>query len=305
MKTIAITGCTGTIGIALIKECLKQKINVLAFVKPGSINESRIPVDDSVKKIYCGLDDIANFETGDLKADAFIHLAWSGTIGKTRDKTQLQIDNIKYALDSVDLAEKLGCKIYIGAGSQAEYGRKEFAIKENMAAEPETAYGIAKLCAGQITRAYCREKGICHIWPRIFSTYGPFTQPDSIINYTIRKLLLNETPELTGCEQIWDFIYVDDAARAILKLVDNGRDGEIYNIASGQTKTLREYLKVIELEVGLQDKCAFGIVDYSAGTVMHLEGCIDKLQRDTGYKPEVSFEEGVRRTVEWGRNYYK
>lgn len=305
LKKIVLTGATSTIGTALIRQCIENSIEVIAFVNPGSSNEKRIPNNSLIKKIYCSLDEMKTFEeTSDLSAQAFFHLAWGFTNRQVRDNPDSQADNIKYSLDSVELARKLGCSVYIGAGSQAEYGRYSEIISEETITKPETAYGMAKLCSGQMTRLKCDDYGIKHIWPRIFSTYGPNTQDSTIINYTINSLLHQKKPSLSKCEQIWDFLYVDDAAKALLLLAEKGKNGEIYNIASGKTRTLKEYIEIVKRKIDSSATIGYGELSYNSNTVMHLAADITKVRRDIGFEPSIDFEEGIEKTIAWAKMYY-
>ena len=178
------------------------------------------------------------------KYDVFYHLAWAGTTGKARNDMYLQNENIKFTLDAVELASKLGCKVFIGAGSQAEYGRYEGRLTPDTPVFPENGYGMAKLCAGQMSRIRCRELGIRHIWVRILSVYGPYGK-DDMISQTLRKIMAGEKAEFTLGEQIWDYLYSGDAARALLLLAEKGKEGKIYVLGSGETRKLRNYIEII------------------------------------------------------------
>lgn len=302
---VALTGATSTLGTAIIRECIKNGIEVIAFTNKGSLNENRIPKNRLVQKVYCSLEEMRNFECENLKADVLFHLAWGHTNRQLRNDLQPQIDNISYSIDSVLLAKKLQCKTYIGAGSQAEYGRTCEVLNEDTAVNPETAYGMAKLCAGQMTRMECKKYGIKHIWPRILSTYGPNTQDTTILNYTIKSLLNQKKPDLTKCEQIWDFLYVDDAAKALMLLAEKGSNGEIYCVSSGKTRKLKEFIDIIKEKLNVDIEIGFGNIPYDENTVMHLAGDITKLQNTTGFVPQVSFEEGITKTIQWAKEYYK
>lgn len=301
---IALTGATSTIGTAIVRECISNGIEVLALVNKNSLNISRIPYSQLITIIECSLQDMENLNTEGMTAEVFFHLAWGNTNRLVRNEAEPQIENIKYSLDSVRLASRLGCEVYVGAGSQAEYGRVEGIIDEETAVHPETAYGIAKLCSGQMTRIECEKLGIRHIWPRIFSTYGPYTQDSTILNYTIRELLNKHRPSLTKCEQTWDFLYVDDAARALLLLAEKGRNGEIYCISSGRSDMLRHFIEIICTELKSSIEIGFGDLDYGENTVMHLAGDISKVRKETGFTPLVSFKEGIDKTIEWAKEYY-
>lgn len=308
IKSIVLTGATSSIGTAIIDECIKQNIEVLALVNPGSKNIDRITRADRVEIRECDLDSLGDFEYPDKAYDALIHLAWAATAGDAaRNQLQPQALNIQYALDAVELASRLCCNVYVGSGSQAEYGRTDEVLTEDTVPRPETAYGMAKLCAGQMTRLACKQKGIRHIWPRILSAYGPKCQPQSVLNYTLTELIGGRRPVLSAGEQIWDFIYTGDVARAILLLADKGHDGEVYIIGSGDARPLREYLQaarsVVEKKTGIEaPELGLGDKPYSESAVMHLACDIDKLRIDTGFELEVSFDKGIENTIDWLKN---
>lgn len=303
MKRVVITGATSSIGIALIEECIEKGIEVLAIANKGSKNLGRIPKNTLVSVFEASLNEYSSIFQGENalgKYDIMFHLAWAATQGDgARALLQPQAMNIMYSLDAVDLAERLGCAVFVGSGSQAEYGRTNEVLTEETECHPETPYGMAKLCAGQMTRLACKEKGIKHIWPRILSAYGPNCQPQTIINYTIFELLQCREPELTKCEQIWDFIYTTDVAKALILLSDKGRDGNIYIIGSGNSAPLKDY--ILQIKKVMKSTCSigFGKRDYTNNTVMHLACDISKLRKDTGYEATISFEEGIKRTIEW------
>lgn len=313
IKKIVITGATSSLGIALIDECIKQNIEVLAICNRNSKNLQRIPQHALVTVTECELSAFSDYEVDwTVQYDVFFHLAWASTQGDVaRNNLQSQVENIQFALDAVDLAEKLGCKVFIGAGSQAEYGRKEQILTEQTPCDPETAYGMAKLCAGQMTRLACKQRGIKHIWPRILSAYGPNCQPQTIINYTITELLQGRKPLLSGGEQIWDFIYTGDVARALLLLAQEGKNGEVYVVGSGKSRKLKEYLKCVRKIVidynrkskkSTEFECpqlGLGERPYGDQAVMHLVGDINKLQHDTGFEIDTEFEEGIQKTIKW------
>ena len=303
---VVITGSTGAIGLALIDECVMRNICVLAIVRESSDKRYRIPVNPLIEVEELELDKYGNVPDdllerhGDKPYDVFFHLAWDATQGdEARDQLLPQAMNIKYSLDAVELAYKFGCHTFVGAGSQAEYGRTQETLTEVTECRPETPYGIAKLCAGQLTRIACKQHGIKHIWPRILSAYGPNCQPQTIINYSITEFLNKRIPKLTKCEQIWDFIYTDDVARALLLLADKGRDGEAYVIGSGDARPLREFMTILRDIVAPSEELGLGEKPYSDRTVMHLSCDITKLKVDTGFEVLTSFEDGIKQTRDW------
>jgi len=295
-----ITGATGAIGMALIKELTAHGDEILVLCRSESARTKRIP--DNVKKIDCPLDKMSELDLGDEKYDAFFHFAWEGTTGEARNDMFLQNRNVKHTLDAVDLAARLGCKVFVGAGSQAEYGRVEGDLNSKTPAFPENGYGMAKLCAGEMSRVMCSRLGIRHIWTRILSVYGPFDGDGSLISFAISKALAGERASFTAGEQVWDYLYSGDAAKAMVALAERGKDGGVYCLGSGKKRLLREYLEVLrdtanpEAELGLGDR------PYPDKQVMYLCADISELVEDTGYVPQTKFEDGIKETIEWHKN---
>ncbi|MGM9551709.1 MAG: NAD-dependent epimerase/dehydratase family protein [Clostridia bacterium] len=295
MKRAIITGATGAVGTALINELIKRNTEVLVILREGSARNEHIPNHPLVTKRYCDLANLFTIQNdGNVKYDVFYHLAWMGTTGQARNDMYLQNLNVKYALDAVGMAKRFGCKTFIGTGSQAEYGRVEGLLKPNTPTNPETGYGMAKLCAGQMTRAYAKELGIGHIWVRILSVYGPFDNKNSMVMSTINKLKNNIVPLLTKGEQMWDYLYSADAARAFYLLGEKGIYGKTYVLGSGKARPLKEYIKDIHSVVNPDCDISLGAVPYAEKQVMHLQADITELINDTGFEPEVEFTEGIK-----------
>lgn len=297
-----MTGPTGTIGTALIRQCVRQGVEVYALCRRHSARRDRIPEHEGVHVVECGLEELARLDAADFPGcDAFYHLGWAGTTGDARNDMGLQLDNVRYTLDAVAAACRLGCRVFIGAGSQAEYGRVEGRLEPSTPAFPETGYGMAKLCAGQMSRRECGRLGIRHIWARILSVYGPYDSESSMVMSSIRKLLAGEKPLFTKGEQRWDYLYCEDAARALFLLGELGKDQKIYCIGSGAADRLENYIRIIGEQTNPQVPLGIGEVPYSENQVMYLCADIRQLQEDTGFRPKVSFEEGIRNTVDWAK----
>ncbi len=302
MKRAVITGPTGAIGTALIEYLEGRNVEVMAVVRPGSKRADRIKESRLVKKVECDLSDLSELpKLIEGESDIFYHFAWEGTFGDSRNDMYMQNKNVKYALDAVEAAAALGCKRFIGAGSQAEYGRFEGKLNDKVPAFPENGYGIAKLCAGQMTKVWAQQKGIEHIWTRILSIYGPYDGDNTMVTSTIRKLLAGETPACTKGEQMWDYLYSRDAAKAMYLLGLKGVNGRTYCIGSGNAVPLRDYIDCIITAVNPGAKVDYGAVPYSDRQVMYLCADIEALKEDTGFVPDYTFEQGIKETVDWNR----
>lgn len=209
----------------------------------------------------------------------------------------LQNRNVRYSLDAAKAAKELNCKVFIGAGSQAEYGVKSGVMRPNTFPAPVSGYGMAKLCAGQMTRHMCRQYGIRHIWPRILSVYGIGDGQQTLISSAILKMLDKKRFSMTAGDQIWDYLYSADAAEAFIAMAERGVDGSVYVLGSGQTKTLKEYVTIIRDLVDSTLEIGFGDIPYNQDQVMHMEADNSSLIEETGWHPRTKFEDGVEQVI--------
>ncbi len=299
MKKAVVTGPTGVIGTALTEKLALSGTEVFAVCRPDSKRINTITDHPGVHIVKCDLNDLSSLSAKiGCSCDAFFHLAWEGTLDpNNRFDMYLQNRNIKYSLDAVKAAKELGCGVFVGAGSQAEYGVKTGAMKPDTFPEPISGYGMAKLCAGQMTRYMCRQYGIRHIWPRILSIYGIGDGKQTLISSAIIKMLSGERFSMTAGEQIWDYLYSGDAADALIAMAKKGRDGAVYVLGSGKTMKLREYVTVIRDLIDPRLEIGFGDIPYNKDQVMHMEADNRSLIEDTGWTPETCFRDGVETVI--------
>lgn len=307
MKKIVISGATGMIGSALAKLAVEKENEVLAIVRPDSKKLKNLPQSPYIKVVECNIADYSLL-TPDGIYDSFYHLAWDKTFGADRDDTSVQCNNIRYTLTAVQLAKKLGCRVFIGAGSQAEYGPTKEKLSAQTTVNPQNAYGIAKYSAGKMSAILCSQLGIRHCWARILSVYGENDAPHTLIIYCIEKLLQGEKPSLTPCDQLWDYLYSEDAAEALYRIGEYGKDRHIYCLGSGIAKPLRQYVEVLRDKIDTSLPLGFGEKEYYPHQPMYLCADLSDLLRDTGYVPRTSFAEGINKTINWykeNRKYEK
>lgn len=302
MKKVIITGPTGAVGISLIYELISRGISVTAVCRPNSKRLDSVPKSALVEVVECSVDRLQELsESLSHDYDAFFHFAWDGTYGDTRQNMELQAQNILYTLDAVRLSKVLNCSVFVGAGSQSEFGHIEGVLHPDTACNPDNGYGIAKLAAGRMSRLLCRQLAIRHEWCRIVSLYGPYDGAHTMVMSSIYKFLRGEYASFTKGEQLWDYIYSKDSARAFRLVAEKGKDGAIYCFGSGKSRLLKEYICAIRDAIDPDLKLGIGEMDYYPNQVMHLEADISNLVEDTGFIPEYSFEEGIKETIEWAK----
>ncbi len=290
MKKAVITGAAGFAGYSVTSELLDKCYEVYAVLRPGSEHNHRlVGLSEHIHLIEL---DQTDFDRIDrmvaCDCDEFYHLAWSGK----RDDFSEQVKNIDSCIKALESAKKLNCHRFIGIGSQAEYGLCDIIMQEELTPHPVNAYGSAKTAAMYLSKRRAEQLGIEWIWGRIFSLYGDFEPSGRMLPDLITALKENKDIKLSSCEQEWDYLHVRDAAKAIVMLGELGHSGEVYNIANGSFRPLKEYVE--------EAKSLFpytGMIDYGAKAdpFVALKPDVNKLKDHTGWKPVIAFDEGVIR----------
>ena len=302
MKRVIITGATGMIGATLAKLLAEYDIEVTAIVRPDTPKLKNIKQIGSVKIVSCDMQNYPSLcEALYPPYDTWFHFAWDGTYGDSRNNTIQQTKNICNTLSAVETAYRLGCNTFIGAGSQAEFGNVDGVISNKQPQNPTTAYGIAKYCAGKLSRVECSKRHMKHCWGRIVSTYGPMDNDYTMIMSSVKGMLQGKRMQFTEGNQLWDYLYSEDCARAFYLLGEKGINGKSYIIASGKSRTLKEYILAMRDTINPQLSIGLGELPYYPDQVMHLSADISELQNDTGFSAQVDFEDVIREIVKWAK----
>jgi len=298
IRSVIITGPTGAIGSALTKSFALSGVDVYAVSRRGSKRLKNIEGLPNTHIVECDISDFASLESTGIKADVLIHLAWEKTTLEGRDNLDTQLKNIEYTLDAVRLAKACGCKAFVGAGSQAEYGVKDCPLDgDNTPVSPESGYGIAKYSAGKFAKNLCSQIGLRFNWCRILSVFGEGDSEGSLISYLIKTIKSGEAPKLTPCGQTWDYLYSEDCAEAIRAVAERGVDKKTYCLGSGSPRTLKEYVTALRDTINPKVDIEFGARDYYPHQPMYLVADIKELSEDTGWTPKTSFEDGIKSIV--------
>lgn len=296
---VLVTGATGFLGSYLVDDLIRNGHQVAILLRPGA-NPWRVSVPLSDVTIITGdLDNIYRLREpiAAFCPDGIAHLAWQG-VGNVDRNNVIQGHNVPNVLDLAAISIEAGAKVFIGAGSQAEYGPYSRAIRETDLTEPTTLYGRAKLAAGNMVSQVCSDRGVRFGWLRIFSTYGPKDADYWLIPSLIRTLKKGKRMPLTRCEQRWGFLHARDAAAAFrLALTTDGAAG-VFNVGSSDAPLLRETVSTLRSLVNPDADLGFGDIPYRPDQVMVLQADIGRL-RTLGWQPQVGLHDGLSETVSW------
>lgn len=299
MEKVIITGADGFVGSYTVQKFLNEGKDVLAL-DMGAEAKRLIP-HQNLQYMQCDISDIKTLlekiEPG--KYDTFIHFAWAGSSGSSRADYALQMQNVKSTVDCVKAAKELGCTRFIGAGSIMEYEMEDSTHTQGNMPSPYYIYSLGKFVAHSMSKIVAAEIGIDLLWPMITNAYGVGELSPRFVNTTLRKMINNNPLEFTAGTQNYDFVYVSDVAKAFYLVAKCGKPFCEYMIGSGNARPLKEFILEMQQACAPEQQIHFGDVPYM-GTILPLSTySIKALQEDCGYKPEVSFAEGTRKTMEW------
>ncbi|GAP39475.1 nucleoside-diphosphate-sugar epimerase [Flexilinea flocculi] len=299
MKTAIITGANGFVGSAFVRELLKHDVQIWALDREGCNNNIR--QSDKVTFVPFDLADIAAVK--DIipigNYDFFFHFAWAGSAGLARTDTALQLQNAQWTVNSLRLAKELGCKRFICAGSIMEHEAMAAAYTQGNKPGLGYIYGGGKLIAHVMCKSIAAEIGIELVWAEITNAYGVGEFSPRMVNTTIRKVIAGEPPQFTAGNQNYDFVYIDDVARAFYLIGKNGKPFYEYLIGSSTARPLRDFLLEMKASIAPNLDFIFGDIPFTGINLDIGQFDCSQTERDTGFRAEVTFAEGVKRTKEW------
>jgi nucleoside-diphosphate-sugar epimerase len=297
-----VTGATGFLGSRLVRRLLDHGLSVAALLRPGTDPWRIRDVLGRVEVIEGDLEDLrpARDPVSRFGAGGVFHLAWSGVTRPDRDDPARARTSVRGSIELARAVLDGGCRILVGLGSQAEYGRPSSVLDEALVPAPDTPYGKAKVEVHEAFQALAASAGCRLAWLRLLTAYGPMDDDRYLVPYVIRTLLRGQVPELTGGSQRWDFLYVDDVAEALVATAASAHASGTFVLCSSTGHPVREVAERIRDLVDPSLPLGFGKIAHDP-QARDLVGDGSRLRAATGWEPRVGLADGLARTVAWYR----
>lgn len=300
MKNVIVTGANGFIGKTLVKALLEKEYKVVAldvtFDDELSTNSNVTCIDVHNKKVAELKSDIPE-ET----YDCFFHLAWAATSGPGRADYLIQLDNVKLACDYIMLCSEIGCKRVVYASSINEMETYEYLQSDDIEPAGGYIYGTGKLAAHLMGETVAKLNNVEFIPVIITNIYGVGERSARMIYTSIVKLIEGEHCSFTEGNQTYDFIYITDAINSIIEVSEKGKGFNRYYIGSGEPKPLRDYLIRMRDIVDPEAEIGLGDIPFKGIDISYAQFELKKVEKDTGYKNQITFDEGIKMTADWIR----
>ncbi len=300
MLKVLITGISGFIGSNIAKFLIQNGIEVIGLKRENSNISRCISYSEKVKWVNLDLEDKWKQELVNLSPTSIIHCAWIGVEAKDRDNWSLQVKNINFLTDLIEISNQINLKQFVFLGSQAEYGFIDRKVDELHPTNPTSAYGSVKLASLEILKTFCFLNNVNWVWLRVFSLFGENENENWLIPSLIKSIHKTTEMDFTLGEQQYAYLYINDFAHIVTKIVQQKIDSGIYNISSNKIQDLRTLMNTIKQKINPEFKLNFGAIPYRDNQSMHIQGDISKLESQIGPITFTDFNVALQNTI----NYY-
>lgn len=303
---VLVTGGAGFIGCAFVRQAVKEGWNMAvldALTYAGDLERLK-KVEGRYKFYHVDLHvRKAVFEVLDeFRPEVVVHFAAESHVDRSiLEPLRFIRSNMEGTLNLLDASKEFKVERFINISTDEVYGElgEDGQFTEETPLNPNSPYSVSKASADMLGRAYHRTYRLPVITVRPSNNYGPWQYPEKLIPVIILKALRDEPIPIYGAgTNVRQWLYVEDCAEAVIKIVKEGKEGEIYNVAGPEEKRNLEVVKTI-LRLMEKPESLIKFVKDRPGHDFRYAMKAEKIKRELGWEPKVGFDEGIKQTVEW------
>lgn len=308
---ILVTGGAGFIGSCFVRHMLKKHqdyniINLDALTYAGNIaNLDDIKDNPNYTFVHGNICDKKLVREIIAECDAVVNFAAESHVDRSITNPEIFIEtNVQGTLNLLQASKELGIGRYLQVSTDEVYGTlgKTGYFYETTPLAPNSPYSASKASADMLTRAYYETYKLPVLNTRCSNNYGPYQYPEKLIPFFISQLLKGEKVPVYGDGlNVRDWLYVYDHCEAIDTVLHKGKVGEVYNIGGHNEKTNMEITHLI-LEAMGKNESSIKYVKDRLGHDRRYAISNDKITAKLGWKPSLTFEEGIKITIDWYLN---
>lgn len=308
---ILVTGGAGFIGSCFIRHIFNKYpdykiINLDALTYCGSLDNLKDITSSNYEFVRGNICDKKLVRELMPQVDCVINFAAESHVDNSLINPEIFVDtNVKGTLNLLQASLETKVKKYIQISTDEVYGSLGYDgyFTEESPLAPNSPYSASKAGADLLVRAYNKTYGLPAIITRCSNNYGPYQYPEKLIPFFIKKLINGEKVPVYGDGMnVRDWIYVYDHCNAVDTVLHKGKIGEIYNIGAHSEKTNIDIVRLILKALHKGED----YIEYVADRPGHDKRyaiCSNKITSELGWKPKVTFEEGISSTISWYLNH--
>lgn len=229
----------------------------------------------------------------EFRPDVFLHLAWEGLPDYSWENCRKNLD---YSMNLLTLATTCGCSCFLSTGSCWEYASKTGSLHEDASLDSTKVFPSVKNAIRWVGEAVARQYGIRFYWLRLFFVYGPRQRRTSLIPYLLETIHQGQLPIIRTPKNRQDFIFVEDAARAIADIAIRQPEQTVYNIGSGYSIGVEDIMTIIyDIMNKAAERQVLGMQQDE--NIQNFWADISSIQRDLGWQAHYDIKSGIRATA--------
>lgn len=304
---VVVTGATGFVGARLTRELIALGADVTALHHEDGTGTWRLgEAADEIRFVDTTLDDPGAVRSALIAAapKVVFHLATHYAIDNDVDIPKMVDTNVKAGAVLVSAARAVdSVRMLVNAGTCAEYGDFRGVADEHTPLAPNNVYASTKAAQTLVMGQLGRDLAVPLVTLRLYNMYGEYEKPSRIFPHVVLSLLRGAPVPMTAGEQAKDYTYVGDVAEAFLAAgAEPSAAGEVVNIGSGATVTMRRFVEEVAGHFpGADELLGFGAIDYRPDEMWFQGTSTDKAEALLGWRASTSLGDGVSRAVAWYR----
>ena len=296
-----VTGAAGFGGAALARRLVADGHEVHVLVRPGGDPWRLQGLEARVHEVDLAEEPAVSDLVTLIRPERIFHLAAHGAYPSQSDFRAMMRTNVLGTIHLVESCLRVGFDALVNTGSSSEYGFTDHAPSEDEEPRPSSNYAVTKLTATLYCRAAAARSGHSIPTLRLYSVYGPHEEPSRFVPQLAVRGLEGKLPPLVSPDVARDFVFVDDVVEAYLTAASRRRPepGAVYNVGTGRQTTIRDAVEVARRALSVDSVPEWGTMPNRAWDTPVWIADAKKIERELGWKPRTTFEEGFSRFVRW------
>jgi len=295
---IFVTGGTGFIGSHLVRSLKANGHEVVALRREKS---SLARCEDFEQLVAWVNQDVPDWTQSVIAArpGVIIHAAWAGVTAAGRADWKLQAANLAlFCRPTADRRQRRPQTLYCPGFTGRIYGPINGRVNEACPCLPDTAYGATKLAALALLEGFAHQKKMAYAWLRLFSVYGPGEGESWFIPSLIRQMKLGHSPQLSGCEQRYDYLHVHDLASGLRAVLQRPEKSGVFNLSSNTSLPLKQVVQLVKEYTAAARSRSLARCRIVRGSPCTSKATARSFNQVFAFQPKISMVEGLGRLVE-------
>lgn len=301
---IVVFGAGGFIGANLLSRLLRERQDVIGISQAPRSNWRLTALKVRQENLMaCDINEATLLFPllQEVRPRTVFMLSAYGAYSKQKEYRKTYRTNFNAVVDVLEALKPLGFSALVQAGSSSEYGLNPEAPGEDDELRPNSHYAVSKVASYYALKYYGQVEELPVIHLRLYSTYGPWEEPDRLVPQLLAHARRGSYPKLVHPETSRDFVHVDDVCQAFIQaaLVASQHKGKSYNIGSGQKTTLRELTTEVARIFSLSQAPVFGTMPNRDWDVKDWYANPEKAAQELNWRGKLGLRQGLEKTAAW------